>query len=768
MNKLEVLEEERWVKNCQEKQEEKMKLYFGKISTKKEKDQITLGYYRAIKESSWFNGIQPCDFCLTIGGGKIQLWKAKTWGKKNGDDVLEFDIIHNDLGINTKQLTAIKFFNITMELVVLTVRSTAKSKKAFFPIEFEAKFNETILTDINTYKKDETFRKIHILSAAETPQSTSTDLQVFKKDGQWSLFAGSFISQDIIAAFKDNTGMQGSGQINKDKTIIKVLSATNSGKKLPADDLSILQMYDLFCCDYKSKEIVSLENTPGQEDVTEESEFDVAISEECNIILYGPPGTGKTYEVLSLIEDLNTNEKVGVQIKYMGNLNLKKTFWHLAPGRNGYLWDELKDENQLGYEWCGKDLGDLAKLKTTVESYKIRRRLSEVKQGDYFCIIRGRQCLGIAEAIEDYSFDKATQGPFEFQTVEVKWLAQFDTPILLNTSSTKTFSGVGGQRWGDLIAGLKEKGFSFGEEMKTKPVFKKLYKFTTFHQSYSYEDFIEGIKPRLSEDKNEDETEQIAEIEYEIKPGIFYNACDKAAQLAGYSDLQEAMQDKKEERADNFAKAQPYYLIIDEINRGNVANIFGELITLIEKDKRLGAQQETIVNLPYSKDDFGVPANLILIGTMNTADRGIEALDSALRRRFTFIEKAPEPSLLSKPGYQIIEIDLQAMLIAINSRIELLLDKDHLIGHSYFIGIKTIDDMIATFRNKVIPLLEEYFYGKPQLLGLVLGPAFLKENEPVHLFSEFDIDFSDIQEKKRYQIIIPDSWDGYKAIYDSY
>ena len=91
------------------------------------------------------------------------------------------------------------------------------------------------------------------------------------------------------------------------------------------------------------------------------------------------------------------------------------------------------------------------------------------------------------------------------------------------------------------MEGLTEKGFTFGEEKKEQSVFKKLYKFTTFHQSYSYEDFIEGIKPRLSEDENEDETEQSAGIEYEIKPGIFYNACDKAAQLAGYSDLQEAL-----------------------------------------------------------------------------------------------------------------------------------------------------------------------------------------------------------------------------------
>ncbi len=739
-----------------------MKIFFGKISTKIDKKQIEKGYYYAPKDSSWFNGIQMGDYSYIVGGGKIQLWQAREWAKKEGDDILQFEIIHKDLGINTKQLAAIKYFTLTMELVVLTVRSTAKSKKAFFQIEFDSKFTEEMLKDINIYKNENTYRKIHILDFHSKPLQGSEDVQLYREDNQWKLFSSTFITKDIIDAFKDNTNMLGSGQVNKDKTINIITSPDNSGKKLAAEDLSILQLYDLFCCNYKSKEITDM----PEEEIKDE--LDIVNYESNNIILYGPPGTGKTYEVLSLIEELDTNEKVGVQIESKGNLSLNKTFWHLAPGRNGYLWDDLKKGNELGYEWCDKSYGDLKILDSSTENYKIRRRFSEVKKGDYFCIIRGRQCLAIAEALADYDFNEAEKSLFDFQTIKVKWLAQFETPILLNTTSTKTFSGInGGQRWKSLIEGLTEKGFTFGEAAPQKSIFKKLYKFTTFHQSYSYEDFIEGIKPKLSEDKNEDDLEQLSEIEYEIKPGIFYNACDKAAQLAGYSDLQEALKDTKENRADKFSKPQPYYLIIDEINRGNVANIFGELITLIEKDKRLGGEQETIASLPYSKEEFGVPGNLVLIGTMNTADRSVEALDSALRRRFTFIEKSPQAEILSQERYKNNHVDLEQVLIAINNRIEVLLDKDHLIGHSYFMDIKKITDIQTAFKNKIIPLLEEYFYGKPQMIGLVLGPNFVEKKEEVTLFREFDTDFSDLNEKKRYKIVIPDNWEAYKKIYES-
>ena len=214
--------------------------------------------------------------------------------------------------------------------------------------------------------------------------------------------------------------------------------------------------------------------------------------------------------------------------------------------------------------------------------------------------------------------------------------------------------------------------------------------FVTFHQSMSYEDFIEGIKPKTKDGK----------ITYEVKDGIFKKLCEKA---------------KKDE-------SQNYVMIIDEINRGNVANIFGELISLIEDDKRLGAREELRAELPYSHTIFSVPKNVYIIGTMNTADRSVEALDSALRRRFTFKEMMPKSELVPE------ENNVRNIFEIINQRIEVLKDREHQIGHSYFMGVENEDDLKDVFYDKIIPLLQEYFYGDYEKIQLVLGEGFVKKD----------------------------------------
>ena len=242
----------------------------------------------------------------------------------------------------------------------------------------------------------------------------------------------------------------------------------------------------------------------------------------------------------------------------------------------------------------------------------------------------------------------------------------------------------------------------------------KRFEFVTFHPSMSYEEFVEGLRPVV------DETSK--ELRYEVKPGIFREICDTARNDPG----------------------QRYALFIDEINRANVAKVFGELITLIEVDKRVkpgDSQKGLHVNLPYSRISFGVPANLDIFGTMNSADRSIALLDTALRRRFEFEEIGPDSSILSK---DVEGVDLQLLLDTLNERIELLIDRDHRIGHAYFVRVKTLNDLRFVFSDQVLPLLTEYFHDDWSRIALVLANRELgrsefvtsEEVDPVKIFGK--------------------------------
>ena len=228
--------------------------------------------------------------------------------------------------------------------------------------------------------------------------------------------------------------------------------------------------------------------------------------------------------------------------------------------------------------------------------------------------------------------------------------------------------------------------------------------FCTFHQAFAYEEFVEGLRAITDSD---------GDVHYRVEPGIFKRI---AATAAGKPQ-------------------QAFVLVIDEINRANIARVFGELITLLEPDKRLGNPNELRVQLPSSKEWFGVPPNLHVLGTMNTADRSIALMDVALRRRFTFEEMMPDASALDAVlAEEGVDEALRTLVVAVftklNERLRYLYDREHQIGHAYFLAVCSLADLRAVFADRILPLLQEYFFGQWDKVALTLGYPLKAEGTP--------------------------------------
>ncbi|PWH86278.1 EVE domain-containing protein [Brumimicrobium oceani] len=401
-----------------------------------------------------------------------------------------------------------------------------------------------------------------------------------------------------------------------------------------------------------------------------------------NQILFGPPGTGKTYFLKEQLFDQYTLKETSISHeKYSEKIVSDLTWWQVTTLALLEIGTASVNEI-LENRW-------VAKKASLSESKNVRATLWGTLQ-----------IHTIAES-KNVAYTQRT-APFIFDKTQEK------TWKLLSTELDEQ------------APELREIKDSVDNYNPDPDKIIKNYDFVTFHQSFAYEDFIEGIKPILPEN----EAEESIDLGYKIEDGVFKKLCLKA----------------KNDPNNRYA------IFIDEINRGNVSAIFGELITLIEIDKRTGAKNELSIKLPYSKELFSVPSNIDIYGTMNTADRSVEALDTALRRRFSFKEMMPNPELLS--DIDIEGINLAELLTTINERIEVLVDRDHTIGHSYFLNVESKEDLKNVFMDKVIPLLQEYFFGDYSKMELVIGSYFFKKELPKVTFAVNNQEY--YEERKRY------------------
>jgi 5-methylcytosine-specific restriction protein B len=715
-----------------------MKIFFGKIASKFDPKQFQQGYYDTDSES-WFNGIDVGDYAFVISGPNIELWQAKKW-TRNGAIRLDFEKKVTGIGGRTAGLIAFKYFKLFPTLLSATTKSLRNI--AFVPIPLSKPISEIELVDPKTYQNADYFRRIIVHESRYECDAASEDLQLYLAGNKLQIFPASFIEGETFTQFRDNRDQIGGGRPKKDKTLRAFSNITSFPCVFSFDTVNLRDVYEAFGVPYEKAE--------EAEEGTETSDFpktSFKMEIPLNQILYGPPGTGKTFHTIN-------------------------------------------------------------------------------------------HALAIIE--------------------------------------NKTLEAIGKEKREDLLA-------RFNNYHKEKQV-----EFTTFHQSMSYEDFVEGIKPVKAEDAEF--------VRYEVLPGIFKSICEKAKAKSivsnnfdnAYASLLQEIKDNKgslvleslvyakeftiyenskgnlkfhantekayegvllkgvikeylisgnaldwpsytKAVAEHMRKkhkysqtekeeAKPHVLIIDEINRGNISQIFGELITLLETDKRIGNEEALKVTLPYSKIPFSVPSNLYLIGTMNTADRSIEALDTALRRRFSFVEMPPNEDLLTPSemfwrlmkryetvpwndkvyrekerklfdflgatdkveaikvsywkkfeggnGETSFSIEhfsgfrLDKLLRTINLRIEKLLDKDHLIGHSYFLNVSSIEDLQNTFYRNIIPLLQEYFFGDYGKIGLVLGAGFVEVVKSEGDFADFSAyeDTAELNERRIYRIKKEGEW----------
>lgn len=470
-----------------------------------------------------------------------------------------------------------------------------------------------------------------------------------------------------------------------------------------------------------------------------------------NQILFGPPGTGKTYNTIN-----RALEVIGENIESENREDVKNLFdIKLKEGQVVFT----TFHQSMSYE---DFIEGIKPIPPKQDNLPVTYRVVDgiLKKA---CAIAAYNCyklfIGSETQTDKYSFDNLYEA---FIDLIQKQIDEKKSPIF------KTFLGKEVQvkeinSNDSIIARAKNSVAIRHPAPLTKENIQKLYdRFKSIDEITELRQVRETVQvtPRITEfyaifaglkefektfnpdkqsiiESNESQDVDFDEIQKKFNAGVYNEAVKKYGK-----------------------QAKPVVLIIDEINRGNVSQIFGELITLIEEDKRIGQKESLEVTLPYSKEKFGVPSNLYIIGTMNTADRSVEALDAALRRRFYFEEMPPRYDLKDLQ-YPFAGITVSDLLQTINNRMEKLLDKDHAIGHSYFIlkENETAETQIpAIFYRNIIPLLQEYFFGDYGKIGLVLGEGFIKRkiwDNKDNGFADFtdSNDFSAFDERDVYEII---------------
>lgn len=669
-----------------------MKIFFGKISDKYDVNQIEEGYYHAPRNSSWFNGIDIGDYAFIIGGGRIQLWRAREWTNlSTQNERLEFEILSKNLGIRIEDLVRFKHFTLSVDLIVKTTRSTAMEKKAFFPIRYDRDFTEENLRSLEIYTLPEYFRGIYIYNS-NPGINDSYDLVFYFENNRLRLSQIKNADPAITSKFiPDNINYHGRGAVQKDKTLTIFLTEQYRGKDI-SDKLGIKDIYDSLMCPYKIPD-----KTPqywvlnGLDD--ERIEYCLENSVFIMQYQYGVQNSSQVTIHLNLVKKIKEGDKVllfnknkyfasgtvsRVTISGTKNFNITQQVQQNIRHDLGEVvtytdapcyYEDLNDSNGFNGEFGQRisieeweNINEDGVIVPGIREHVdfVQNTIMPIKDSQFFNMINSILSGDFPNSLEFNKFNVF------ISTLEYKKQVVLQGP----PGTGKT-----------LLAKDIAEFLIYSSVSKDKKVQKlnletsSQFRLVQFHPGYTYEDFIRGIVSTVN--------------------GNFIEYTTKNKLLGEFIELAVQNHDKK------------FVLVVDEINRANLSSVLGELIYALEYR---GEFVESMYSINGS-NKLVLPLNLYIIGTMNTADRSVGQIDYAIRRRFAFIDVLPKdltPELgdgFAKNLYEKVSkmFDYSTFLS------KEFKAKDVQLGHSYFIIRNNEGGSIdVRLEYEIKPILREY------------------------------------------------------------
>lgn len=761
-----------------------MRLFLGKF-TNKYPEQIGKKYCAGGDENSGYYGdVKIGDYVfVAYEGNIIALWKAREYTKlktsfsQRDETVLFFDEIktYNDVSLSN-DFTRYRHFVHDLNLINKSVKSVKglgfisidTTEKCPLPEDIDFKSGGINIyvalkeTDVNYLEGDirvtiNNIEEMKITSIEHFQNGEFVLYEVFDKlyherneaDGEYTIRQLNDYALDDQAT-------------KKRKFLITLIDELERNGFMKVSNA--IRLYDNLLVGRKrffgnkaSATKATLDPTEPNSDLDDEEyeQYDSLsglLNFNPNLILYGPPGTGKTFATRKIIDYYeNKYFRNGSSYEIAESESRVKTITF----HQSYSYEEfiegirpVLNDDEAGKVGYKLENGLFKELCINAEKEFIKRK-SNAKYVDMIHSESSIWKVSLGERKSDDIYNECIKDG----DIAIGWLEDHDLSnlnydnILEKLGDDSTFGDKPTQNANSINAFVNE--MTVGDIVFVYDGPQYIRKIGVINADYRYEATKSSYRHRRSVEWFEDLNYPINIHKYNSFKNLTLKTIYRLVRISISDVIEMVMQNSKfKQNQEDKLEIKPYYIIIDEINRGNIAKIFGELITLIEQDKR-GAMKSL---LPYSKKEFSVPSNLYIIGTMNTADRSIAAIDTALRRRFTFVEIEPDSVVLGQYGNNPVvndSIDLIKLLDVINERVMDKYDRDHRIGHSYFMGIESLKNFYETWYYKIIPLLCEYFYSDVETLISIVGKSFFDQYGNVKYLSiiKKDNGFSEFEEK---------------------